>query len=153
MQVRQMEPFSHRDDPRVPVFPDGGSVAFMDGDCGLCSRAARTIARLDRRDEFRICTTSSALGQAVLTHYGLDPFDPDSWLYLEEGRAYTSLDAIARAGRRLGGVGRALAIFSLFPRVLQDWLYARIARNRYRFLGRADLCAIPDPAVKRRLIG
>lgn len=152
MQSPREAPFSHRGDRQVPDFPDEGPVVFMDGHCGLCSRGARVIARLDTRGEFRICTTESSLGQAVLTHYGLDPRDPDSWLYLEDGRAYTSLDAVVRVGRRVGGVGRALGVFSLLPRSVQDWLYGRIARNRYRFMGRADLCALPDPAVRKRLL-
>lgn len=152
MKIRQISPHSHRQDVQVPKFEDEGPVVFMDGSCALCSRAARSIARLDRRAEFRICTTQSPLGQAVLIHYGLDPSDPQSWLYLEDGRAYTSLDAIIRAGRRLGGAGRLFGVLFMLPRGLQDWIYARIARNRYRFLGRADLCSIPDPEVSKRLL-
>lgn len=152
MKIRQVSPHSHRQDAQVPNFEDEGPVVFMDGSCGLCSRAARSIARLDRRGEFRICTTQSPLGQAVLTHYGLDPSDPQSWLYLENGHAYTSLDAVIRAGRRLGGAGRIFGVFSILPRGVQDWIYARIARNRYRFFGRTDLCAIPDREVSKRLL-
>lgn len=152
MQLTHEVPYSYRDDRQVPAFPDESPIVFMDGSCALCSMGARAIARFDRREEFLIATTEGPLGQAVLRHYGLDPSDPDSWLYLEEGRAYTSMDAIIRVGRRLGGLGKGLAVFSILPRGMQDWLYARIARNRYRLLGRADLCAIPDPAVQRRLI-
>ena len=32
------------------------------------------------------------------------------------------------------------------------WLYARIARNRYRIFGHADMCAVPDPRLRARLI-
>lgn len=109
-------PFSHRDDPAVPAFPDDQHVVFMDGLCGACSRAARLIARLDRRDEFLICPAGSPLGRSVLTHYGLNPDDPESWLYLEHGHPRFSLDAIIRVGRRLGGVGHLLSILSLCHR-------------------------------------
>ncbi|AEG70865.1 thiol-disulfide oxidoreductase DCC family protein [Ralstonia solanacearum] len=146
-------PFSHRDDPAVPAFPDDGHVVFMDGHCGACSRAARLIARLDRRDEFRICPAGSPLGRSVLIHYGLDPDDPESWLYLECGLPRFSLDAIIRVGRRLGGRGHLLAILSLIPPSNGDKLYRWIARNRYRFMGHADMCALPDPDLSRRLIG
>ena len=45
-------------------------------------------------------------------------------------------------------LGRAL----LLPRAVQDWFYRRLARNRYRLFGRANMCEIPDPALRARLI-
>lgn len=144
--------FSHRIDPAVPGFPDEGAVVFVDATCGACSRLARVIARLDRRAEFRICPAGSPLGRRVLLHYGVDPDDPESWLYLEAGRPFTGMSAVIQAGRRLGGWARCVTVLAALPRPLQDWLYRRIARNRYRIAGRADLCAVADPAVIRRLI-
>jgi predicted DCC family thiol-disulfide oxidoreductase YuxK len=136
----------------VPAFDDAGPVAFVDGTCGLCTRSARLLARLDRSGEVRICPVGSPLGRAVLAHFGLDPDDPDSWLWLEDGRAYTSLDGIVRLGRRVGGVGRLFAVARVLPRPAQDWLYRRIARNRYALAGRTDLCAVPDEGLRRRLL-
>lgn len=146
-------PFSYRRDASIPSFDDSGPVVFMDGTCALCSRTARIIARLDKRQEFRICPVQTPLGQAILGHYGLDAADPNSWLYLEDGRAHTSMEAVIRAGMRLGGWGRIVAALRVLPRPMRDWLYRRIARNRYRFFGHTDICALPDPALRRRLIG
>lgn len=146
------EAYSYRGDAAVPAFPDSGPVVFMDGECALCSRGARVIAKFDRVEEFRICPVQSPLGSSVLRHYGLDPGDAESWLYLEGGRAYNSMDAIIRVGRRVGGWGQLLRILMVLPRPVQDWLYRRIARNRYHLLGRADMCALPDPALRRRLL-
>jgi predicted DCC family thiol-disulfide oxidoreductase YuxK len=145
-------PYSYRDDPAVPEFDDSGPIAFVDGLCALCTAGARLIARFDRRQEFRICRIQAPLGRAVLRHYGLDPDDADSWLLLSEGRAYTSLDGVIRAGTRIGGAGRLLQAFRVLPRPVQDWLYRRIARNRYRLFGHTDLCAVPDAALRARLM-
>ncbi|MEM7045267.1 MAG: DCC1-like thiol-disulfide oxidoreductase family protein [Pseudomonadota bacterium] len=144
--------FSYRQDPAVPAFDDAGPVVFMDGECVLCTRTAKIIARLDRCEEFRICPVQSPTGRAVLNHYGLDPDDPTSWLYLVDGEAYTSLDAVIRVGARLGGIGRFVQILRLLPRPAQDWLYQKIARNRIRLFGRTDMCAVPDPKLRARLI-
>jgi predicted DCC family thiol-disulfide oxidoreductase YuxK len=145
-------PYSYRSDPAVPAFDDGGPVAVADGHCALCSFSARLIARFDRRREFRICRSQSALGRALLLHYGLAPDDPESWLYLVDGRGYTSLDAILRAARRLGGPGWLLQPLRLLPRTIQDPAYRWVARNRYRLFGRADLCGLPNAAVRARLL-
>ena len=88
----------------------------------------------------------------MLRHYGLDPDDPDSWLYLVDGQVYTSLDAVVRVGERLGGWGRLLQIFRVFSKPLQGWLYNRLARNRYRFFGKKDMCLIEDKGFRSRLI-
>jgi predicted DCC family thiol-disulfide oxidoreductase YuxK len=150
MRLADHEAYSYRS--HVPPFDDAGPVVFMDGDCGLCSQAGRAIARFDRAGVFRICPIQSELGRAVFRHYGLDADNPDSWLYLADGKAYDSLDAVIRVGSGLGGLGQLLRAFAILPRSAQDWLYRRIALNRYSIFGRANICAIPDGALRQRLL-
>jgi len=145
-------PYSYRADPTVPAFDDSGPITVMDGECVLCGFSARVLVRLDKAAEFRICRAQTPLGRALYLHYGLLPDDPESWLYLADGRAYTSLDAIIRAGNRVGGFGRLVQPLRLLPRTVQDWLYRIVARNRYRLFGRTNMCAIPDPGLLARLI-
>jgi predicted DCC family thiol-disulfide oxidoreductase YuxK len=152
MKLSAREAYSYRQDRAVPPFEDAGPVVFMDGDCALCTRGAQLIARLDHAGEFRICPIQTVLGKSILRHYGIAPDDPESWLYLVDGRAYTSLDAIVRAGARMGGWGRFVSPFGLLPRAVQDWLYRRMARNRYALFGRTDMCAVPDPRLRKRLM-
>jgi predicted DCC family thiol-disulfide oxidoreductase YuxK len=152
MRAISPKAYSYREDSGVPGFDDRGPIVFMDGECALCSGAARVIARLDKRGEFRICPIQSGLGQAILQHYGLDYENPESWVYLADGHAFASLDAVIEAGARLGGPGQLLLAFVVLPRPVRDWLYRRIARNRYAIFGRTQMCAIPDAALKQRLI-
>lgn len=144
--------YSYRQDPNVPNFDDTHPIVFMDGDCVLCTASARLIVRFDRAGEFRICPVQTATGRAILTHYDLEPDDPESWLYLVDGEAYGSMDAMIRAGARLGRVGWLLQPLRLLPRTVQDWLYRRIALHRIRLFGRTDICSIPDPALRSRLM-
>ena len=148
----QKDAYSYRNDPAVPDFDDDGPRVFMDGECVLCTTGARLIARFDKANEFRIIRVQSDTGQAVLKHYGLDPGDPESWLYLAEGKAYSSLDGMIRAGARIGGPGRLMQIFRVLPRSVQDWLYRRLARNRYALFGRTDMCTVPDSELRARLV-
>lgn len=145
--------YSYRTDPRVPSFDDGSPVAVMDGECALCSFGARLIVRFDRRQRIRICPIQTDLGSALLTHYGIQPTDPESWLFLADGRAWTSFDAWIKAAEHCGGLARLMSVFWIIPRPLRDWGYRRVARNRITLFGRADICALPDPRLKERLIG
>ena len=143
---------SHRQDPSVPPFDDTTPVAVMDAECAICSWGARMIHRLDRAGTTRICPIQSPLGSSLLRHYGLDPKDPASWLFLHDGTAHKDFEAVLHAGRLYGGLGHLTLALRLIPRPVRDWLYLRLARNRYRLFGRADLCALPDLGLQRRIL-
>ena len=151
-QLDGFDDFSWRTDPAVPRFQDSGTVVFMDGECVLCMSGARLIDRFDRKRQIGISPTQSVLGNAILKHFGMAPEDPDSWLVLDNGAAYTALDAIIHLGSRIGGIGHLLRIFSVLPKPLRDWLYHRIARNRYAILGRRKTCELPTRSLQARLI-
>lgn len=146
------ERFSFLDDPAVPPFDAPDHFTVMDANCGLCARGAAWIARNDAEEKFRIVPVQSELGAALLRHYGMDPEDPLSWLYIEKGHAHTSLDAIIRVGKEFGGIWTMLAVFNVLPRSAQDYLYGVVARNRYRFLGRKSFCDLPDPGIQSRVL-
>lgn len=145
-------PYSYRQDVDIPAFSDQGPITVMDAHCAICARGARWIAHNDGKKEFKIIPLQSPLGNALMRHYGMDPDDPLSWLYLENGKAYSSLDAAIRVSQRLGGIWSSLVILKIIPRRLQDWLYGLVARNRIKIFGTADLCNMPDPEVQKRLL-
>ena len=124
----------------------------MDATCGICAKGARWIAHNDTKQEFRSIPLQSDLGHALMRHNGLDPDDPTSCLYLQDGLPYEGADAVIRVGQRLGGRWRMLGALRIIPAALLHRLYLLIARNRYRLSGRADLCNLPDPAIQARLL-
>ena len=149
-ELRPRPPYSYRDDPAVPRFDDGGTVAIMDGECVLCAAGARAIARFDRERLFRSPDPIGPRRRAGPTLWA-GPDSPETWLYLEEGRAWSGMEAIIRIGARLGGPGRLLGTMRLFPRFAREWLYRRIAHNRY-WLGRTEICSLPDAELKDSLL-
>ena len=40
----------------------------------------------------------------------------------------------------------------LFPAFLRDWVYNKIARNRYRWFGKREVCMLPTEALKARFL-
>jgi hypothetical protein len=69
------------------------------------------------------------------------------------GVALTGARAVIAAGRRLSMPWRALAwLGACVPGPLREPVYRVLARNRIKWFGRADLCAMPDPELQRRLI-
>ena len=145
-------PYSFTEDPSVPAFDSPEFFTVMDATCGLCAKGARWIARNDTQAKFRIVPMQSELGAALIRHYGMDPGDPLSWLYVRQGEAFASLDAVIRVGQELGGRWHLLRVLRIFPNAVQNVLYGWVARNRYRLMGRVDLCSMPDPDIQVRLL-
>jgi len=144
---------SWRADPAVPAFDETRILLVMDGECALCSGAARRIARWDGNDQMRIATVASPLGASLLAHFDMNPDDPTSWLMIEDGVARGSLDGMVALFPKLRWWLMPMVIVRVLPWRVQDWIYARIARNRYWIGGKGDLCAMPDPALRARLVG
>jgi len=146
--------FSWRSDPTIPPFSDEHPLIVFDGVCVLCSRFARFVARRDRASRFKFVAAQSPLGQALMRHYNLDTVDLETNLLIADGRASAKLEAVAGVLEHLGEPWRLAARFMLrFPRPLRDWLYDRVARNRYRLFGRYDACVVPGPEWRERMLG
>lgn len=146
-------PFGWRSNPAVPAFSDAGSLILFDGVCVLCSGFARFVAERDRSGRFRFVAAQSGLGQALLRHYDLNPADPETNLLITDGRAYAKLEAVAGVLHHLGWTWRLAAnLIVLPPATLRDWLYDRVARNRYALFGRSETCAAPGPGWRARIL-
>ena len=142
--------FSWRGDPTVPAFDDAKPLFVFDGVCVLCSTGAAFAMRHDTEGRINMASAQSALGEALYRHFAVD-FD-DSYLMLHGGRAFTKSAGYLEMFAALGGWWRLLRASRVLPERLRDWLYDRLATNRYRWFGKADYCALLSEPQKRRLI-
>lgn len=148
--MSNMPPPDARDAPR-------GAIIVFDGVCLLCNGWVRFLLRHDRQRRYRFAAMQQPVGRALLIEHGLNPDDPDSFLLIEHDhdaapRVSLGVTAIRRVLVGLGGAWRLLAIAALVPGVIGDPLYRVLARNRYRWFGRHDACAMPDPAEASRFL-
>lgn len=135
-----------------PSIQSGDKIILFDAVCRLCSGWSRFIARHDRDRVFRLCSVQSPAGQAILAGFDLPTDRYETMVYVENGRAYTRTDGVLRVVRRLPFPWRALVIARIVPSPLRDWLYDRIALNRYRLFGRYAQCMVPSPELMDRFI-
>ena len=104
----QRAPYEYRADPAVPGFADERFVIVFDGKCVLCSSFAQFILRKDRHARFRLLAAQSELGSALYRHLGLDPVSYETYVLLQDGKAYFRSEASIRIVDGLGGHGRFL---------------------------------------------
>ena len=128
-------------------------VVFFDGACNLCSGSVRFVLRHNEDRTIDFASMQSALGRRVLERHGLSTDDYDSMLYVERGRLYAKSAAALKIAERLTLPWRLLRFLAVVPEGARDWLYDRVARNRYRLFGRRDRCFLPDAEVLDRFVG
>lgn len=128
-------------------------VVFFDGECAFCSRSIRLLARLDRRDHLRLSPLQGPFAaQKDLGKYASQADGSMVVLRESDGAVFTHSSGVLEMTRALGFPWRLFAIFTLIPQPLRDAVYRWIARNRYRWFGKADVCQLPTEDVVRRLV-
>lgn len=127
-----------------------GAVWLYDGVCVLCSGGVRYTLRHERDHAIRFVAIQSREGRELAMRHGIDPDEPESFLFIERGRALAKSDGVLALIAHLNGPVRLLLAGHGLPKSLRDWLYDRVARNRYRIFGRKTACEMPDPAQRQR---
>ncbi len=128
------------------------SIWLYDGACALCSGSVQYALKHERDHAIRFVAIQSPEGRALAKRYGIDPDDPETFLFVDGGRAWPKSDGVLALVEHLSGPARLLKLGRVLPRAVRDWLYDRIARNRYRLFGRKDVCGLPDPAQRHRFV-
>ncbi len=123
-------------------------IWLYDGVCVLCSRAVRYVMRYERRPEIRFVAIQSTEGRALAARFGIDPDNPDTFLFVEGSEAHGRSDGVLALLRHVGGPARLLLIGRLLPVRWRDRVYDAVAKNRYRLFGRYDSC--PTVPVSER---
>ncbi|MEP7241463.1 MAG: DCC1-like thiol-disulfide oxidoreductase family protein [Devosia sp.] len=146
------QPYSYRDDPAVPAFPDDRPIIVFDGDCALCSGWVQFALKRDRTATYRFLAAQSPLGAALYRHYGLSPTDYETNILIKNGVALFKAEGSMQMIAGLGFPWSAVNAFRILPRQWQDRCYEFVARNRVRWFGRRQTCLVSVPAYGDRFI-
>lgn len=127
-------------------------VIFFDGVCNLCTGSVQFIIKHDPKHYFRFASLQSELGQQFLQQNGLSADTFDSFIVWEDGKYYTESTAALRVVRKLNGLWSGLYTFILLPAFIRNSVYKLIARNRYRWFGKKEVCWLPTAELNSLFI-
>jgi predicted DCC family thiol-disulfide oxidoreductase YuxK len=134
----------------------GEHLVLYDGVCGLCSRVCRFILARDDRHRFDFASLQSPTGRSWLERYGRSADSLDSFCLIANYRTAPALSDRSTAALAVtSGLGPPwswLSIFRIVPAALRDAIYDAIARRRYRWFGRSDVCELPSPDHRARFL-
>jgi predicted DCC family thiol-disulfide oxidoreductase YuxK len=130
-------------DPRILLF---------DGVCNLCNGTVIWIIRNDRKRRIKFAALQSDTGQGLLEHFNLSRDDFNSLIYIEGENYYQKSTGVLKILNAMGGIWKVFNFFYILPPLVRDWLYDRVAVNRYRWFGRRAACMTPSADIKARFL-
>ena len=128
-------------------------VVLFDGVCNLCNGIVKFSLRRDRKGKLRFASLQSEAAKDLLRTHQIDENQMDTFVFVENGQAYTRSTAGLKLFRSFGFPWSLLYALIVIPRPLRDSVYNFIARNRYRWFGKQDSCMLPSPDVRARFLG
>ena len=126
------------------------AIWLFDGQCVLCSRAVQFSLRHERSPEIQFVAIQSSTGRRIAEEHKIDPDNPESFLFIVHGRAHAKSDGMMVLASHLRGWPKMLMLGRVVPKFIRDWLYDRMARNRYQWFGKTEKCFVPTADTWRR---
>ena len=131
------------------------NLVIYDGVCHFCNHSVNFIIQHDTQALFTFTPIQSQIAQHILQKYGSQQTaeNINTILLIKNGRCYERSNAALEIARSLQMPWPFFYSLKIIPRVVRDWCYNLIARNRYRLFGQSQVCLMPTPALKARFIG
>ncbi len=126
------------------------AVLLFDGVCTLCNGFVQFVIQRDPAGRFQFATLQSDAARRLL-QAAPQPL-PDSLVLVENGQVFLRSTAALRVVCSLKFPWPLAFVLVAVPRPLRDWVYDIVARNRYRWFGRRDVCMVPTPELRARFL-
>ena len=127
-------------------------VILFDGICNLCNRSIQYVIKNDKPASFKFASLQSATGRKLLKEFNLPGNELNSFVLIQDNKAYTRSTAALKVIKKLKGPVKLLYGFIIVPSFIRDAVYKLIAKNRYNWFGKKTECMIPTPELQNRFI-
>lgn len=132
---------------------DEKKIILFDGVCNLCNGAVQFIIKRDKNEIFQFAPLQSAIGKKLTSERNIDVGKVDSIILIEPGKAYyIKSDAALKIGMELRKYGTISYVLNLIPSALRNIVYDFVAKNRYQWYGKKEVCMVPDPTLKNKFL-
>ena len=139
-------------EPPAPFLQSSDTAVLFDGTCKLCNGWARFIIHYDHAHRIQLAAVQSPEGQELLRWAGL-PLDKFNTLVLiSNNKVSIRSEAMFEILGRLNAPWRWLTAARVVPAAMRDWMYDKIALNRYQLFGRYDSIHLPTADHDRRFL-
>ena len=118
-------------------------IILVDGRCNLCNKWVRFISKRDRKKKFRYASLQSSFAKKLLKKYNFKEFDLSTIIFVQKNKTYVKSSAIIKILLNLRFFYKMSILFYLIPKNIRDFIYTTVAKNRYKWFGKKEICSIP----------
>jgi len=97
-------------------------------------------------------SAQSPLGEEILQYYGMSTTHYTTMVVILNAQLYTESTALLKVMQHLGLPFSLMNLGYLVPRFIRDFLYRRVALNRYQLFGTTDNCLLPSAENKSHFL-
>lgn len=127
-------------------------VLFFDGHCNLCNASVDALMRWDKNHILKFSSLQGKTAKVMLPAERITSLDPDTVIYLRDGKLYDRTTAILLSLYDIGGIWPVFSVFLVVPKFLRDLVYKFVAKIRYKVFGRRETCRLPEADEMERLL-
>ena len=131
---------------------DQQPIILFDGVCNFCNSAVNFVIKRNKRTIIHFAPLQTDAGRKLLQQYNLPVEVMQSFVFIENDKAYTRSTAALRVCRYLRGLWPLCYGLIIVPRFIRDGIYNWISKNRYKWFGVRQECMIPTAGIKERFL-
>ena len=128
----------------IPQIIQQHDIILFDAICVICNGWAKFLIQNDHQKKFKLASVQSPLGEAILKHYGMSTEHYTTMVVILNGQRYLESTALLKVMQHLGRPFSLMRAGYFMPRLWRDYLYRRVALNRYQLFGITNQCLIPS---------
>jgi predicted DCC family thiol-disulfide oxidoreductase YuxK len=129
-------------------------VILFDGICNLCNGFVQFVIERDNEGKFKFASLQSDFAADLLAKKNphFDKENLQSVILIKNDKIITKSDAAIEIGKQLGGLWKASGLLYIFPKFIRNMVYDLVAKYRYKWFGKQDVCWLPSPELKSRFL-
>ncbi|WP_271405105.1 thiol-disulfide oxidoreductase DCC family protein [Tenacibaculum soleae] len=133
--------------------PRGKKIILFDGVCNFCNQAILKIIPLDKKNQFIFASIQSEKGKGIIDYLGIDTAKVDSIILYDPNISYDIKSSAAiKIMNHFNGLWKTSYLLWIFPEVIRNVVYDFIAKNRYKWFGKKDMCSVPSKEIREKFL-
>ncbi len=126
-------------------------IIFFDGYCSLCNGFVDWAMKRDKKCQFKFASLQGEAAKLYLkeTRYLTEI---NTIVYFNNGQLDDRASAVLHFLDDLGGFWKISKILMMLPISLQNFIYNKISKNRYKLFKKRDTCRLPNADERDRLL-
>lgn len=128
-------------------------IILFDGICNLCNGSVNFILKHEKEPAFRFASIQSEAGSEILEWCGLPRDFTEAIVFLDHGAVQLGSTAALKIGQHLNFPWSLLSYAGfIVPKPVRERAYHQIARHRYQWFGKRNVCMVPTENLKARFL-